>query len=627
MQGKNGRKDKLVNPWVFSKRVVWVGLVGLSLLGLFETGGNANPQSSVPGTIRVRVTLVPVDVRVTDKNDKPVPNLKKEDFVVFENGVRQDIKHFSLQTLTATSPEAGAKPLLRKVPRMELVPQTDRTFLILLGRGRLQRPFKNIDSLIRFVREDLLPQDRLAVFAYNRATDFTTDHEQVAQVLERYKKIHEKIEAGLELRFAGLAAIYGSKDIPKSFRSDIDKVFEAPGAVGSRQVPPGRITNSGQWAQDSRRVTDTMQRMEAGQVASDARRGFPDDPSGSPVSPFEQLEVESLTDLPFEQYVATNAMTMQDLQNIYTSIEYLRYMGGEKHLLFFTENGLFLPRLENDKSIAAMANDARVTIDTFQTGGVYSDQGVAPLDLFGDRPRRSGFDPQPRRFNKGSFSRTFALSSLRNISELTGGHSSIHSDVSAPLERVNETTRAEYLLGYYPKNNNWDGQYRRITVKVNRPDVKVSFRHGYYARETLEPFDREAFLSYSRITAAAGYNQEVKDIRFEVTATKDKSTPDNPQARVDLIIDPSNVSFQTQDGLYKGKLQIAIFYGDSEGRNLGDEWETMVMNLREETYQRVQKEGIPYSTRIPLQAPNESLKVVVYNYDNDKVGSLFAKVR
>ena len=61
---------------------------------------------------------------------------------------------------------------------------------------------------------------------------------------------------------------------------------------------------------------------------------------------------------------------MQDLQNIYTAVEYLRYMDGEKHLLLFTENGLFLPRLENDKSLAAMANDARVTIDTFQTGGV-----------------------------------------------------------------------------------------------------------------------------------------------------------------------------------------------------------------------------------------------------------------
>ena len=51
------------------------------------------------------------------------------------------------------------------------------------------------------------------------------------------------------------------------------------------------------------------------------------------------------------------------------------------------------------------------------------------------------------------------------------------------------------------------------------------------------------------------------------------------------------------------------------------------MNLRDETYQRVMKEGIPFSMRIPLQVSNQNLRVVIYNYDNDKVGSSLAKAR
>ncbi len=602
----------------FFRHVLIASAFFVLLLSVPSIRGGGAQQPAPPGTIRIRVTLIPVNVRVTDKDNKPIVDLKKEDFVVFENGVRQDIRHFSLETFTATVPGPADKPLLRKVPRLELIPQTARTFLILLGRGRLERPFKGVDALVQFVRKDLLPQDRVAVFAYNRATDFTIDHEQIAQVLERYKKIHEKIESHLELRFSGLAAIYGSKEIPKSFQPDIDKIFEAPGAVSSRQVPPGRITDSGQLAKDSNQVSDTLQRVEANNAV------------GAPVpsvSPFDQLQAEALTDLPFEEYVSTNAMTMQDLQNIYTSIEYLRYIEGEKHLLFFSENGLFLPRLENDRSIASMANDARVSIDTFQTGGVYLNPNLAANT--GALPQRfpgSG-SSNPSRMTLGSTSRTFALSSLRNISQMTGGLAFIHEDISGALARVNEVTRAEYLLGYYPRNNSWSGQYRRITVKVNRPDVRISFRHGYYAHETLEPFDREAFLSYSRITAAAGYAQDVKDLAFKVQVTEDKSSPDNPQVLVDLKIEASQVPFETVNGLHKGKLYVTIFSGDSKGRTLGDEWKTMEMNLREETYQRVLKEGIPFSLRLPLLVPNQNLRVVVYSFGNDKVGSSFAKVR
>jgi VWFA-related protein len=577
-----------------SKRLI-LGALVLCLLGVAPDETTAQ-RPGPPGTFRIQVTLIPVDVRVTDAQGRPVLDLKKEDFTLLENGIRQDIRHFDLQTLKPEPPESDSKVLLRRIPTMELAPEKERTFLILLGRGRLQRPFKNIDAATEFVRSGLLPQDRVAVFAYNRATDFTTNHEQIAQVLERYKNIHEKIESRLELRMSGLAAIYGSKEIPKSLQPDIDKIFQAQGAPGSRQLPPGRVTDSGKIAEDTRQATDTLQSMEIGSLN---------------VSPFDQLRANAVTDLPFEEYISTNVLAMQDLQNIYTSIEYLRYVSGEKHLLFFTENGLFLPRLDNDRSIAAMANDARVTIDTFQTGGVYSD---FPM------PAASGtFSKRPP-----SASRMFALSTLKTISELTGGQSFVHEDIGKSLSQLNDATLSDYLLGYYPKNTNWNGNYRRITVKVNRPGLNVSFRHGYYARDTIEPFDREAFLTYSRISSAASYSSEVKDVKFKAKAKQDTS---NGEIKIDLIIDPTVVPFQAAGKLHQGKLFVTIFYGNSKGRYLGDVWDTMEMNLREETYQRVMRDGIPFSVRIPMKEPGETFKIVVYNYENDKVGSVMLKAK
>ena len=444
--------------------------------------GHALAQSQkVPGTIRVQVTLVPVNVVVTDKDDKPVTDLTRDDFIILEDGVRQAVAHFSLQTLSASAPDPDAtKALLRKVPVASLEPQTRRTFVIVLGRGRLQQPAKAVDHLIDFVKQELLPQDMVAVMGWNRATDFTTDHEKVVQLLERFKKYHDGVEAKMALRFSGLAAIYGSKEIPKNLQPDIDKIFVVPGALTARHLPPGSVTDAGKIKDDARQATDGLQRMEA-------------DTAGT-MSSLDQLQVDSLTDLSFDDYVSSNAQTMQDLQNLYTAVEYLRYMDGEKHLLFFTEQGLFLPRLENDKSLAAMANDARVTIDTFQTGGVDASglpSAATPPETFmggggglalaggggrggGGRGGAGGAGGGGQQARNGNFSRMFALSSLRNIAVMTGGRASIHGDIGKALSTLNDLTRTEYLLGYYPSNPNWDGKYRNLTVRVNRPGVKVA---------------------------------------------------------------------------------------------------------------------------------------------------------
>ena len=605
-------------------------LVSVTLAALLLSAHALAQSQRVPGAIRVQVTLVPINVVVTDQNDKPVTDLTRDDFVILEDGVRQAVAHFSLQTLAAVAPEPEAtKARLRKVPTASLEPQTRRTFIILLGRGRLQQPSKAVDRLIAFVKGDLLPQDMVAVMGWNRATDFTTDHEKVVQVLERFKKYHEGVEAKMALRFSGLAAIYGSKEIPKNLQPDVDRIFNVPGALNARHLPPGSVADAGKMKDDARQATEGLQRMEA-------------DTAGL-MSSLDQLQVDSLTDLSFDDYVSSNAQTMQDVQNLYTAIEYLRYMDGEKHLLFFTEQGIFLPRLDNDKSLAAMANDARVTIDTFQTGGVDPaglPSAATPPAMAGGASGMSGGGGRAggggggagaggggRQARAGNASRMFALSSLRNIATMTGGRSSIHGDIGKALTTLNDVTRTEYLLGYYPSNPNWDGKYRNLVVRVRRPGLKVSYRRGYYARESLQPFDRKAFLSYSRIAAAAQYEQEVKDLKVKAQAVMATNEIGGQEVQVNLAIDASRVPFKEENGVYKAVLQFTVFYGDARGRPLGDVWQTLDMNLKPATFERVKKDGITCSTRVPLGPPGQMFKIVVYSYEADLVGSVTTKLK
>src|SRR4029078_5660189 len=138
---------------------------------------------------RTRTTLVPIDVRVLDKDGKPVTDLTQKDFIVFEDGLRQEIRTFSAQALMpAPATGAGGNATLTREPEGDLKPQTRRIFLVVLGRGRLQPPAKGVDAVLGLIHDPLLPQDQIAVMAYNRATDFTADHERIEQVVERFKK-------------------------------------------------------------------------------------------------------------------------------------------------------------------------------------------------------------------------------------------------------------------------------------------------------------------------------------------------------------------------------------------------------------------------------------------------------
>jgi VWFA-related protein len=64
----------------------------------------------------------------------------------------------------------------------------------------------------------------------------------------------------------------------------------------------------------------------------------------------------------------------------------------------------------------------------------------------------------------------------------TGAHALVNSPVlSAEVDRLFEEAAAYYLVGYQTSNGKPDGKFRRIEVKVGRPDVTVRSRSGFYA--------------------------------------------------------------------------------------------------------------------------------------------------
>jgi Ca-activated chloride channel family protein len=76
---------------------------------------------------------------------------------------------------------------------------------------------------------------------------------------------------------------------------------------------------------------------------------------------------------------------------------------------------------------------------------------------------------------------------MNEIAQITGGHSFFvrsAAELEEATTRVALELRRQYSIGYEPINANGDGRWRKIQVRVNRPDGApqriVRAREGYY---------------------------------------------------------------------------------------------------------------------------------------------------
>jgi VWFA-related protein len=96
------------------------------------------------------------------------------------------------------------------------------------------------------------------------------------------------------------------------------------------------------------------------------------------------------------------------------------------------------------------------------------------------------------------------IETLRTLAENTDGIASVgNNDLDRGLKRIADDLSSYYLLGYYSTNTKLDGQFRKITVRVNQPGVEVRARRGYRAATAEE-------VKASRAAAAAPVPDSLK---------------------------------------------------------------------------------------------------------------------
>jgi len=111
-----------------------------------------------------------------------------------------------------------------------------------------------------------------------------------------------------------------------------------------------------------------------------------------------------------------------------------------------------------------------------------------------------GADPGGLRGERANLNQDF----LKTMSANTGGF--VITDTNDPAPGITQIYRENgsyYILGYQPSNDRANGKFRNVEVKVNRPDVTVRARNGYYEANAKQAAKEAARMAKERTQPSA----------------------------------------------------------------------------------------------------------------------------
>jgi VWFA-related protein len=213
---------------------------------------------------------------------------------------------------------------------------------------------------------------------------------------------------------------------------------------------------------------------------------------------------------------------------------------------------------------------------------------------------------------------------LATLSADTGGKAFFDSnDFSGVFSQVQKDSSVYYVLGFTSNNPLKDGRFRRLKVVVNKPDLKLDFRSGYYAGRDFEHLthaDREQQLEDE--LAAQLPRVDVPLFAGSAFFRKDES---HYYLAVSLVIPGSQIPFVTEKE--KDNATIDIIGEVLEGGKFPVGRLRDTVKLAVESAQQVRRKNVQYNTGFVLAPGSYHLKFIVRENQTGRMGSFETDVK
>ena len=200
---------------------------------------------------------------------------------------------------------------------------------------------------------------------------------------------------------------------------------------------------------------------------------------------------------------------------------------------------------------------------------------------------------------------------MQQMAQATGGRAFRRSDnLVADLNSVVADGHASYLLSFAPDTPP-DGKYHKLTVTVPaRRGVTLRYRAGYL-------YTREPTALKERFNQAVWQPQDESEIGLN--AHWDHASQG---AAVSLNISATDISLTQQAGRWKDRLDIFLVQRDVTGTHADVKEQTLVLDLKPDTYQKVLRDGIPFADYIDQKSGTGTVRVIVVDEDSQRLGSV-----
>jgi VWFA-related protein len=412
-----------------------LAVLALGLLGLFPRPLLAADPPATPATPAtesfsdsIQVSVVNLDVYVTDKQGKPVTGLRKEDFTVLEDGKPVEVSNFFAEngrpaaaaapgTVTSSAPAVSQR---NADQRLRLVVFIDDVNLSAANRSRI------LESVGTFLHTELKPGDEAMIVRYDEKLvvrqTFTTDL------------------ARLDADLAAILAL--PTDIRKydaSFTQAVEELVQSVnGGEGFGPLAEASVSN---WAsQESSAVRGALNALDS--------------------------VVSSLAGVPGRKtllYVSDGLPLVPGLE-LFTLISRTFREPGAEH----RTPGMVAHRFDLTPRFRQITSHASRNRITFY-----------PIEAYGTRDGASSMYGTERLVNRQN--------GLRILAEDTGGRELFNAtNVPAALGRMEQDLTTYYSLGYQPQRAGDEAEHK-IEVRVRaRNAAEVRYRQWYRDKPVSE---------------------------------------------------------------------------------------------------------------------------------------------